>query len=664
MSFPGLSQDNLYSRVLRLEEVSEATEPPPEDTRRALLEKVRIEKTGRNQKAVALLSRELGILNFKKFIHYDTALFYLMEALKIEDTLDLKQEMIVTYVALAKVFEEVDELHKSSELLEQALSYAEYLNQPELSIYLMNRLGRLYAARVDSSLSYSNFSRVMEQLRFTEGTKAESDALFNMAGYLTGKGHYREALDFHRKALGMRRKLQDSQSEAASLHEIGELYQKMKNPARALANHVVALEIRQKLSDLKGLAESYNSIGIHYYENNNTERAILNLELGLENARKTNWASEMHRSFEALSLCHEQSGNFQQAFLYQKNENFIQALLLAEKEKGQLIAEQNKYLLNKQKIQIENLKLIEKQKETELTAQREKEKFLYTAIASAVIIILLSLYFLMLNRRANKKLEAANAKVSQQNTELQSLNATKDKFFSIISHDLKGPLNSFTAFSGMLINYTDSLTPEEIKELAREIDKNLKNVLALLENLLEWSRSQTGNIPFRPERFDINAVMEQNRDLLNTQAANKKIKLVYEPVPGTVINADKNSITTVVRNLVSNAIKFTPEGGTITLGLKEHQQKLWVSVADTGVGMERAVIDKLFRIDTKYSTQGTANEKGTGLGLILCKEFVEKNGGTIGVKSEPGKGSVFYFTLPLDKTQVVQESQAFQATSV
>jgi signal transduction histidine kinase len=236
--------------------------------------------------------------------------------------------------------------------------------------------------------------------------------------------------------------------------------------------------------------------------------------------------------------------------------------------------------------------------------------------------------------------------VGRQNLQLQQLNGTKDKFFSILGHDLKGPLNSLTSFSGLLINHTDSLSKDEIKMLALDLDKSLKNLFALLENLLEWSRSQTGNIEFKPERFDLASVLETNKELLKVQAQNKKISIENACKAEVVVNAHRHSINTVIRNLISNAIKFTPEGGSIIINAQQAQEEVMVSVADNGVGMTPEVISKLFRIDTKLTTKGTADEKGTGLGLILCKEFIEKNGGRIGVDSKPDEGTVFYFTLP------------------
>jgi signal transduction histidine kinase len=264
-----------------------------------------------------------------------------------------------------------------------------------------------------------------------------------------------------------------------------------------------------------------------------------------------------------------------------------------------------------------------------------------------VTILLLTVFLYLSKRRSNKQLKTSNAIIQAQNIQLQDLNATKDKFFSIIGHDVKGPLNSLSSFAGLLINHTDKLSKEDIQMLAKDLDKSLKNLFALLENLLEWSRSQTGNIEFNPEPFDLTAVLTENKALLEAQAANKKIQILQPHTTPLHIQAHRHSITTVVRNLLSNAIKFTPEGGTITLAIVPNASTVTVSIKDTGVGMSPEVIEKLFRIDTKHSTKGTADEKGTGLGLILCKDFIDKNGGNLGVTSEVDKGSTFYFTLPL-----------------
>lgn len=237
--------------------------------------------------------------------------------------------------------------------------------------------------------------------------------------------------------------------------------------------------------------------------------------------------------------------------------------------------------------------------------------------------------------------------IQEQNIALQESNATKDKFFSIIGHDLRGPINSLSSFSTLLIDHLDSLTKEEIKMLATDVNKSLKNLFALLENLLQWSRSQTGSIEFKPENFDLNALLEENKSLLKVQADTKQIRIELSNNGTLEVNAHIQSVNTVIRNLISNAIKFTPHGGNVTVASHQEENSCVVTVSDTGIGIPKSVVDTLFRIDARHTTLGTANEKGTGLGLILCKEFVEKNGGRIGVTSRQGSGSTFYFTLPL-----------------
>lgn len=234
----------------------------------------------------------------------------------------------------------------------------------------------------------------------------------------------------------------------------------------------------------------------------------------------------------------------------------------------------------------------------------------------------------------------------RNNRKLRELNDSKDKLFSIIGHDLRGPLNSLSGFSSLLLKQGDTFTKEEMEMILSDLDKSLKNLFKLLENLLDWARSQTGNFDFKKEEFDLNKMLESNRELLHGQAQSKNISLVYDGSRELPVLANSNSINTVIRNLISNAIKFTMDEGMIVLGVEEKGQHFMVSVKDTGLGMSEKVIEKLFKVGTKHSTLGTAQEKGTGLGLVLCKDFVEKNGGKIWVTSTEGKGSKFCFTVP------------------
>jgi signal transduction histidine kinase len=199
----------------------------------------------------------------------------------------------------------------------------------------------------------------------------------------------------------------------------------------------------------------------------------------------------------------------------------------------------------------------------------------------------------------------------------------------------------------MLAKMFEDFSPEELKEFLDEMNKSAKKLNSLLENLLQWSRSQTGRLQFNPDSFDLRDIVENSIMLLKMNADKKSIDLVSEVDDGSMVYADINMVDTVLRNLISNAIKFTPEEGRITISDRIDGGFRIVSVSDNGMGISSEDIEKLFRIDVHHTTIGTSKEKGTGLGLILCKEFIEKNGGEISVESELGEGTTFHFSLPL-----------------
>ncbi len=236
--------------------------------------------------------------------------------------------------------------------------------------------------------------------------------------------------------------------------------------------------------------------------------------------------------------------------------------------------------------------------------------------------------------------------IHDQKNKLIELNATKDKFFSIIAHDLKGPLGGLSSLAELLYTEYEIFDEEKRKMFVKLLYGSTKTIFELLQNLLTWATSQRNKLPFQPQKVLVDEIISENLSLLENYAREKEINIISNYEKGTSIFADKNMILSVMRNLLSNAIKFTPQKGTIIIDCKKQDTTVLLSVLDTGIGIPAKNIYKLFRIDEHYSTPGTEDEKGTGLGLILCKEFVEKNGGEIKVESEKGKGSLFSFTVP------------------
>lgn len=254
-------------------------------------------------------------------------------------------------------------------------------------------------------------------------------------------------------------------------------------------------------------------------------------------------------------------------------------------------------------------------------------------------------------KEQNVILQNMNAVLEQQvkerTAELEQANASKDKFFSIIAHDLRVP---FTGLLGMTEVFSENLanfTQEEIKEGLESLQHTAQTVYTLLENLLTWSRLQRGIIEYFPQDIFLEEIARYNVSLFSSNAEQKQIALTQVIASDIQAYADQNMIDTALRNLVSNAIKFTDKGGSITVSATEDEEVIEVAVSDTGTGIKAEDLDKLFHIDVKYSQVGTSGEQGTGLGLILCKELIEKNGGNIWVESEVGKGTTFRFTVPV-----------------
>jgi signal transduction histidine kinase len=248
-----------------------------------------------------------------------------------------------------------------------------------------------------------------------------------------------------------------------------------------------------------------------------------------------------------------------------------------------------------------------------------------------------------------ENLAKTNAELLRSQAELKESNLMKDKFFSIIVHDLKSPLNSLKALTNLLYRFTDKITKEEIEQTAKDLNQSIDNLFEFINNLLTWAKVQMQEVGFQSKRFDLKDLVERQLQLFRVYAQSKNITLKFVVPKQLLVYADPNYTDIVVRNLVSNAMKFTPEGGEVKVTAKAKNGYVEVAVSDTGVGIEPQVLKTLFSWDNKHITSGTLGEKGTGLGLMLSKEFVEKSGGTISVISELGKGSVFTFTLPIDE---------------
>jgi len=279
--------------------------------------------------------------------------------------------------------------------------------------------------------------------------------------------------------------------------------------------------------------------------------------------------------------------------------------------------------------------------------------FILLEILFASVIVVM-IYIYLVKSRTNKLLKYQNQQISQANEALREseknlmeLNATKDKFFSIISHDLKNPFSSLLSISELMVENFDDTDREDHQAGFRKIHNSIQHLLDLLENLLTWSRSQRGRIKYDPVRFNLSHLIQENVNLHKLLAERKGIMLLSPDQDEVFAYGDRDMINSVIRNLMTNAVKFTHKDKKVEVKVKQKEKTIEVSIVDEGIGISQEDLNRLFRIDEKFKSSGTAGEKGTGLGLIICREFVEKNGGDISVQSEPGQGTTFAFTIPV-----------------
>ena len=281
----------------------------------------------------------------------------------------------------------------------------------------------------------------------------------------------------------------------------------------------------------------------------------------------------------------------------------------------------------------------------------DAENFILVSETAGLIISITMFLGISMIRKYFVSILEVKDRIYTNHQELEKINKSKDRLFSIISHDLKNPFNTILNFSHLLLRNYKQPIPEKAYDFIKRIHKQARRGYTLLDNLLQWSRFQTGTIDLEQKKLNLNLLVEQNILYLEENANAKHISIINELDKHLIILADENMISTVIRNLLSNAIKFTPMYGKVTISKEVRKNDVVLNIADTGVGMNPTEVQKLFELETNTSKPGTDEEQGSGLGLVICREFIRLNSGKIWVKSEEGKGSTFSFCIPFHRSE-------------
>lgn len=400
-----------------------------------------------------------------------------------------------------------------------------------------------------------------------------------------------------------------------------------------------AIEMLEPLGDQYGMADYYNQLGNIYLEQNQNREAIKYTEIGLEMAKSEDLKEQVRDASLLLSKLYKEQNEFEKSLGYQ--EQYIAYKdSIQDQETTQRLADLRT-----------DFEVGQKQVEVDLLSVQKRNQKLVSAGLGAILLLTGIFAFITLRNyreknRINQLLESQAVQLTEQKVELERLNSTKDKFFSIISHDLRGPVNSFMGVSKLIRYFVESKDTDQLIEIADEMETSVGRLSSLLDNLLSWAMQQQGHFPNVPEKINSTELVAGVLGTFENMASGKKIELKSNIAENIDLWADINMTQTVIRNLVNNALKFTPEGGSVDVTVKAAESMVEIAIHDTGVGIPSDKLDKLFGLHAKKSTYGTTGEKGLGLGLQLVNEFLETNKGTINVESEEGKGTTFIVRLP------------------
>lgn len=462
--------------------------------------------------------------------------------------------------------------------------------------------------------------------------------------YLRQK-NYSKAELFFRKSLQVYKEIKNTAGEASTLHNLAKANYEHKQFDKALVYAKQSLKLAQGLNIKPLLASNYNVLGYVYTAKMDYAGADFHFKKAIDISKRTGLNIELNIAYEGLEALYKATNEKGKSITFQSLSNNMKDSLYNDSILKRMNTLEADYEAKSKQSEIELLK-----RESELNnLQRQEERrirnFLLAFSALLLTLFAVVVYFFIKNKRIAIALEKQNKEIILQKEQLTQLNNVKDRFFSIISHDLRNNLTSMKLYFELISN--KNYKPSDEKHLTGEIASSVNNTIDLLENLLVWASEQIKGKAINIVKLNLYDIANDNVALLSGNAAQKTIELENLVDEDTYAYGDLDTINLVVRNLVSNAIKFTHEGGSVSISAQVKDDFIHISVLDNGIGIS---IDKITLLFTQYknnSTKGTGNEKGTGLGLMLCKEYVEKNKGQIWVESEQGKGSCFFFSLPL-----------------
>lgn len=616
---------------------------------------------------------------------YNEAEKYFMQSLKTAEENDLKEQLPPSYNSLGNYYYLTGNLDKAISYYERAYKSGKELgDNSELNSYLSN-IGIVYHNRGSYEKALKYYFESLEISGRMNDKPGVSRALTNIGAVYTDMDDYPKALDYYNKALAVTKETNDLHTRAGLLNNIANVLSEQGNLQEALTYHFDSLHLKEKIEDKSGAALSLGDIGRIYAslgkytsavkylkishriqkEVGNVEGEIISLvQLGRAFTDMTGYHDALVSFNEAASLAegfsvkllldawkgksdvYEKMGNYREAYKSYLRFSELKDSVYNENSAEQVAEIQTKYESEKKDKEISLLQREKTIRDLKLRGETIVRNSLVAGLAVFIIIAFLIYNRYRIKKKTNSLLEEKIREIGKQKNELKVLNENKNKLLSIISHDLRAPFQALLGYSEILNLNIKDLTDEEISAYSETLHHTSRQTFMLFETLLEWSRLQMDKIISKPETFELAEIVDKASSLLLHYAGKKNITVMTDIPEGTLVYADVDMISSVLRNLLSNAVKYSEKDSTVIVRSASENVCVTVVVEDTGKGLAPDEIQSILGGDRHSSTAGTANEKGTGLGLEICKEMIRLNNGRFSIESEIGKGSRFIFSIP------------------
>ena len=577
------------------------------------------------------------------------ALSFAHDAVDLADSLRFKKGLAAALENLGWILYRKGDYSRSLETSTRALKVSEECADLSLVARCLINIAAIHYEQKQFDKAIENFRNAYEIAERTGDRQTMARCYNNIAYTYLGLEEADSSFAFAVQALRMSDETGDHYMSAFALRTLGdiELMRGNNSGALKLFSQCLDISVKQdntflKASVLHRLGKTHNLLG-------NTQKAIAFLSENIAIGERFGFKDELERAYKMASEIYYHQGDLAVAYDYQLKYINLHDSLYNQRSSEQIALMQIRFDTELKQAQIELLIREDALKAGEIRSQRGWIYFYVACLALFVALATVFFHHNRNNRRGRQLLQEKNREIERQTHELRNLNAAKDKLFSIISHDLRSPVASLKALMELIS--ISGMSQEEFSHLTQSLKRNLDSVYDDLDNLLLWAQSQLNGLQATPEEIDLRELADQKIQVFRETAARKQITITNAIKPDSRVHADRNHVSLIFRNLLANAVKFNHPGGSIDLSSKQTSTHVEVSISDSGVGIEREDLDKLFNAETHFTRPGTQKEKGAGLGLLLTKEFIEVNQGSIWVASELQKGTTFTFALRTAKIQ-------------